>query len=172
MFRKLNITHSFSCERKPQPFTSFGEDINGKFRGIAYYNTTPQKQKEVLNILPEKYRKYFDVSVMEINHSIPPHIDSKTKTVINAYIETANATSIFYNLKSDNVERKRLENQEGDGCYFDENDLVPCGEFIAKPGEMWILDVSKPHSVRCVNDDVRISYSIQSDMPFSFFDGL
>lgn len=63
------------------------------------------------------------------SRSLPPHVDRGRRAAINVYLDCANETTQFFEADE---EAERL-------------DLV--GSFMAKPGESWLLDVSKPHAV-------------------------
>lgn len=83
---------------------------------------------------------------MKINTEIPPHTDSGIKFTINCYLQTDNCLTQFYKLNSDNPKLTKLPTQTN-GRIYDEADLIKTNSFIAKPNEVWVLDVSQPHGV-------------------------
>ena len=141
-FEKLNIkidTPSYEVGKKE---LEYGIDINNKFNGLWYSDL---KINEEIDLIPEKYKSDFYLLFLEANSYILPHSDSGPTAVINFYIETNNCATQFYEIKN-NAEPYQIENQN-DGCVYNLDDLVETGSFIAEPGDVYILDVSKVHSV-------------------------
>lgn len=127
--------------------TSYDLNEGGEFKGIKYYNVQLQEgYKLCWNLIPEKYHKDFYTSLMRINTQIPPHTDTSDKTVINTYIRPENCLTQFYSFKTDKPKTTQITNQT-DGFLFDEKDLNKTNSFIAKNNEVFVLDVTKPHSV-------------------------
>lgn len=150
---------------------NYGKIINGEFIGVSYYNIPIDVSNDILKlVIPEKYRRYFNICWLEIkNDYIPPHIDSDINAVINIYIQTKGATTILY-------ETPRLSNSikvdnQTDGAVYNPDGLYEIDRFKAKPYEAWILDVKKPHSVISgnSNDKIRSAYCIQTSY-FSYND--
>ena len=52
----------------------------------------------------------------------------------------------------DNAQPYQIENQT-DGCVYDLDDLIETESFIAQPGDVYILNVSKVHSVIPLDDN-------------------
>jgi hypothetical protein len=77
--------------------------------------------------------------------TVPPHVDIGRRSAINVYINCAEETTEFFEA---NEEKKILTFQ---------------GKFIAKEGEAWLLNVSKPHAVRMSRTNLRscISFSFR-----------
>ena len=84
---------------------------------------------------------------MRINDIVPPHTDSGINSTINIYLDTGDCTTQFYEFGTDNPKTKQVGGQS-DGFIYDENDLIKTNSFNAKPYEAWLLDVTKPHSVK------------------------
>ena len=147
-FEKLNIkidTPSYEVGKKE---LEYGIDINNKFNGLWYSDL---KVNEHIDLIPEKYKSDFYLLFLEANSFILPHSDSGPTTVINFYIETNNCATQFYEVK-DNAKPYQIENQT-DGCIYNLDDLVETGSFVAQPGDVYILDVSKVHSVIPLDDN-------------------
>ena len=141
-FEKLNIkidTPSYEVGKKE---LEYGIDINNKFNGLWYSDL---KVNEHIDLIPEKYKSDFYLLFLEANSYILPHSDSGPTAVINFYIETNNCATQFYEIKN-NAEPYQIENQT-DGCVYNLDDLIETKSFIAQPGDVYILDVSKVHSV-------------------------
>ena len=141
-FEKLNIkidTPSYEVGKKQ---LEYGINIDDKFNGLWYSDL---KVNDQIDLIPEKYKSDFYLSFLEANSFILPHSDSGPTAVINFYIETNNCATQFYEIK-DNAKPYQIENQT-DGCIYNLDDLVETGSFIAQPGDVYILDVSKVHSV-------------------------
>ena len=84
---------------------------------------------------------------MRINTQIPPHTDTSDKTVINIYIKPENCITEFYKFKNDIAKTKQITNQT-DGFLYDEKDLIINSNFLAESNDVYVLDVTKPHSVK------------------------
>jgi hypothetical protein len=150
----------------------YGIKVGDKHLGIGYYDVDRNVEKKLLEtFIHPSARNNFHVSLMVINHSyIPPHIDNDLKMVINFYVKTANATTYFWRPKTDSVSTIKL-NMQTDGRLFKEEELECVGDFRAETNDLWMLDVSKIHSVRCDEEGVigamRIAFCFQS-MTLSF----
>ena len=141
-FEKLNIeidTPSYEIGEKE---LEYGVNIDNEFNGLWYSNL---KINEQINLIPEKHKSDFYLLFLEANSFILPHSDSGPTAVINFYIETNNCATQFYEIK-DGAEPYQIDNQTN-GCVYDLEDLIEAESFIAQPGDLYILDVSKVHSV-------------------------
>jgi len=143
----------------------YGTEENGHFKGVSYYNVEKNIEDILLNIIPEVYRNKFKVLLMIINRNeIPPHIDSNALVVINLYLKTCgNTITTFYtenpDVPSDVI---KIKNQT-DGYILDDKNLIETCSFMAKEDEAWILNVKKPHSVKCqVKNELRIAFTLLS----------
>jgi hypothetical protein len=125
---------------------SYGLVIDGIFKGIKYSSVKTDLRQKLFELIPLEHRHHFDISAMQVNVKIPPHTDSNITATINFYIKTDNCITRFYSLKTDKPKTTQVENQTT-GYLFAPEDLEPAGQFEAKPGEVWLLNVSKPHSV-------------------------
>ena len=141
-FEKLNIkidTPSYEVGKKE---LEYGININNKFSGLWYSDL---KVNDQIDLIPEKYKSDFYLLFLEANSFILPHSDSGPTAVINFYIETNNCATQFYEIK-DNAKPYQIDNQT-DGYVYNPDDLIETDSFIAKPGDIYILNVSKVHSV-------------------------
>ena len=141
-FKKLDIKIDIPNYEVGKKQLEYGIDIDDKFNGLWYSNL---KINEQINLIPEKYKSDFYLLFLEANSFILPHSDSGPTAVINFYIETNNCATQFYEIKN-NAEPYQIENQT-DGCVYNLDDLIETESFIAQPGDVYILDVSKIHSV-------------------------
>lgn len=142
----------------------YGVQVGDKRLGVGYYDVDDSVEKKLLKtFIHPSARKHFHVSLMVINHSyIPPHIDNDLKMVMNLYMKTADATTYFWRPKMDIVSTLKLEMQT-DGRLFKEEELECVGSFRAETNDLWMLDVSKIHSVRCDGEgSLRIAFCFQS----------
>lgn len=126
--------------------SQFGMVIDGNFKGVRYNVTEPYEFREFLDLIPKRYQSDFYLSVMVINHEIPPHTDSGIRAVVNLYLETGNCSTVFYDIASDAPKLTQVDNQTN-GHIYDVSDLHERGFFVALSGETWVLDVTRPHSV-------------------------
>ncbi len=119
---------------------------DGSFNGIRYDHLKEENQCPLKNIIPDEFRHKFTMQFMQVNSYIPPHTDSGTLAVINFYLETANCITKFYDIK-EGATPSKLPNQTNGYIYaLDDLDGWPPG-FNAEPGDVYILDVTKVHSV-------------------------
>lgn len=142
---------------------SYGMEINGIFKGIKYSNVDTILKESLINLIPEEHRHFFDISVMQVNTYIPPHTDSNIMATVNFYINTSNCVTQFYSFKTDTPKTEQVKNQTT-GYLFSIDDLNIEDKFIAAPGEIWLLDVTKPHSVHPIQDEPvdRVALCLQS----------
>jgi hypothetical protein len=126
---------------------SYGTRIDDNtFKGISYSNIELDNKDDIFNLIPDRFKKYFMIGIMEVTHKIPPHTDSKVLSTINIYNNTENCQTQFYEFKDQVVEKSQLENQTT-GFIFKTENLDPTDNFIAEPNEAYLLNVSKPHAV-------------------------
>ena len=98
-----------------------------------------------VNFIPKEYESDFYLHFLEANSYILPHSDSGPTAVINLYVETNNCVTQFYEIK-DNAQPYQIGNQT-DGYVYNLDDLIEMESFIAQPGDVYILNVNKVHSV-------------------------
>lgn len=144
--------------------TSYGNKIGDKFYGIQYHLPRVGDANEidrVWSIIPERYRGDFFLNLMSVNSRIPPHTDSKIKVTINIYIKTAPCSTQFYRVIG-TPETTKIANQT-DGSIFNPECLEYVDEFLAEPGEVWILDVTQPHGVVSTLPVDRVALCVQTN---------
>ena len=142
-FKKLNIQFNIPEFDIGEPDIQYGPIVDGKFYGIEY--------RELLNFksLYSKFTLNLTTEAPQLLHAncyIPPHTDSGINAVINYYITTENCETQFYEKKEDIVDSYQIENQT-DGHLYNLKDLTSGPSFTAEPGDVYLLDVSKIHSV-------------------------
>jgi hypothetical protein len=126
---------------------SYGTRLDDNtFKGISYSNIEVANNDEIFNLIPDRFKKYFMIGIMEVTHKIPPHTDSNVLSTINIYINTDNCLTQFYKFKDQVVEKSQLENQTT-GFLFKTEDLNPTDNFVAEPNDAYLLNVSLPHAV-------------------------
>jgi hypothetical protein len=128
----------------------FGEVVDGEFQGIAYHRARIAATESLKAIVPLWALERMEQTVMTINREVPPHVDNAISCVINVYLETSNCLTQFYH-PSFNASSFRIENQTN-GCIYDRRDLAPMDSFVAERGDVYLLDVSKPHAVWAQGD--------------------
>jgi hypothetical protein len=134
--------------------------INGK--GIEIYRTS-EYSDIIMDLIPERYRNDFFVRKMKINYNIPPHTDSYLTTTINFYIQPSNCITKFFDY-ADSSLGERKTNQTT-GRTFKEEDLNFSCSFVAEKDDVYILNVSMPHSVMYLDKPPvdRIALTLQSE---------
>ena len=163
MFTKLDLTHNFVEQEPTELLFKFGTVIDDEWIGIAYYKAIPEMETKIKSFIPESYHHLFEVNYMVINtHYIPPHNDDKIATTFNFYVNTADAVTKFHAKKENvSVETVRLPEQTN-GRMYNADDLYVVSEFIAKPNEVYLLDVQQLHSVSCSKKENRTGYCLQA----------
>ena len=161
MFKKLKNTFTFSDYQTLENQVQYGKVRDDVFYGISYDVVTIGSNVKLFEIIPERYRNKFSLLSMEINCHIRPHTDSGILATINFYIESQEAITKFYTIKSNNPLTSKIENQTN-GALFELSDLDEYGNFTAKDGEAFILDVTNPHSVTCTQYGIRKALVLQT----------
>lgn len=148
MFKRLRHTIQVRGWNPTGTQNRFGVYQDGEFKGIHYqYGESPEFDL-FFRVIPKSVRHHFCMSVMIINAEVPPHTDSGIQTAINLYIQPDNCITEFYEIKKNRVPRTRQVDNQTDGFLFEVDDLDFVGCFVAKPADIWVLDVTKPHSVK------------------------
>jgi hypothetical protein len=153
MFLKLNKPFKNITYVKGSEFVSYG--------GIISYSDVGETNAELFDVVPEKYKNSFSLSLMEILSEVPPHTDSNVKTVINFYMNSGRYKTVFFDGDSDWYQ---VANQTN-GKVFDRNGLVENGSFIAHDGDAFCMDVSKIHAVDSLdgNPETRIAVCLSTE---------
>jgi len=126
---------------------SYGTRLDDNtFKGISYSNIEVANNDEIFNLIPDRFKKYFMIGIMEVTHKIPPHTDSNVLSTINIYINTDNCLTQFYKFKNKHLDKTQIENQTT-GFLFKPEDLETTDNFIAEPNDAYLLNVSQPHAV-------------------------
>lgn len=167
-FKKLNL------DNFPAPIDI--DDVKGNLRfhygAIRYYDLAD-------NIHIFRLRKFFKIPprsiyLVEGRESLPPHVDNGQLSCINYYLHTGGystsfwlpkpgarrRTSILYHEDTDTY----VENDSDERCFYPE-DLELEDSFVAMPGESYLLNVSKIHSVdNPTTPEIRDFIQLQWDM--------
>jgi hypothetical protein len=141
-FKKLDLKIDIPSYEIGERAIEYGIDINNKFNGLWYSNLN---LKDKVNFIPKEYASDFYLLFLEANSYILPHSDSGPTAVINFYIKTNNCVTQFYEIK-ENAKPYQIGNQT-DGYVYNLDDLIETDSFIAQPGDIYILNVTKVHSV-------------------------
>jgi hypothetical protein len=128
----------------------------GKNKLLSYYRLKPEGKNAVLNALPAELMHKVEVLYChsgQIEPNVVPHIDNGISVSINCYIETANATTIFFEKKESTIAKPTpgidsSSVKHTNGFIFDVKDLNFASSFKADAGDSYILDVSKIHAVK------------------------
>ena len=161
-FVKLKQTIDINQYNTKEVVQSYGNNVNGIWKGIKYHMIESCDSKKLWNIIPKEYHDDFFLRIMSINSDIPPHTDSGILCTINVYIVPSNCVTQFYSVTSSAI-TNQIENQTN-GAIFDQTCLTFVDEFVAKPNEVWLLDVTVPHSVISIekNSVKRLAMCLQS----------
>jgi hypothetical protein len=140
------------------------------FKGIRFTtgDIHPTLEAAVWDLIPERYRKHFNISLMHINRTILPHTDSDVTTVINIYVNAGDYITGF-NRPIAGAPCMKLPEQT-DGLTWLFGDTQEVCSFVAQDGDAYVLDVTHPHSVYlkprpfdfphrlCVNLSTRLTF--------------
>ena len=114
------------------------------FNNRTYYSAIENPEyQEYLNIF--KDLKFRDVSWCEFPGAWP-HIDhDDSKCAINHYYVTQNVETVYYKTKPGAQPFQGIE--EESSCFFNKEDIIEDAKFCAESGSLWLLDVTKIHSL-------------------------
>lgn len=148
MFKKLDVSFSYPIFEYAGEHVSFG---NGGLLGkdppmICYNKIEGLIVQEMLNLVPSEFKDKFEVCVMEITSTLVPHIDSYIKCSVNYYFNADDERTVFYRVLT-GAHGFPMKTDRDTGKKFKYSDVEEIDSFIAKPSEVWILDVSKPHNL-------------------------
>ena len=144
-FEKLDITFDVPDFDIGDLVVEYGLDISGNFHGLWYNEILDESKCPLKSIIPEELQDSFVIQLMQANTYIHPHTDSDTLAVINFYLSTNGCITQFHDIK-EGAKPFKLPNQT-DGCLYSEDDLELGPSFLAEPGDVYLLDVTKVHSV-------------------------
>ena len=154
MFAKLNRKIFISEYPKGELYISYGDHSR-----IRYYKTI--RSSEALSIIPERYRSKFLLLLVEITNNIPAHTDSGITCNINFYIDSGNYQTNFWKVL-DGDQTYQVANQTN-GKVFKPDAVELVDSFFAQAGDVYLLDVTKPHSVECDTPGLkRVALSLQT----------
>jgi len=140
MFIKLNKNIHIDNYQEKEKVISYG----GK---IGYSTVSSIPFRNIYSIIPLRYRNKFRPLVMKITANVGPHTDSGIRATINIYLEPDDCVTNFYKIPTETrVDVFQVPNQTN-GRAFNPKQLILYDSFTAKKDEVWLLDVTKPHSV-------------------------
>jgi len=147
----------------------YGYTKNLEFKGIKYSKPSAlhlDKYFDLIDLLPDEVSHLFNISVMSINARVNPHTDSNTATAINFYVDAGNYVTTFHNIKED-APAFQL-NTQTDGVVYNFKDVDDEASFVAETGDIYVLDVTKTHSVRPLTKpaDKRISLTLSTMLEY------
>jgi hypothetical protein len=141
-------------------------DPNKVYLGLSYYPITASLASVVFNALPLALRPNTTVAACVISgESNVPHADHDCLSKINVYLETGDARTIFFN-KPEKPGFVYPGTDKPNVYGLREHRLRSYFEFSARPGEAWLLDVSKIHCVAMDPARTRSMLSISFNMPY------
>lgn len=152
-FAKVNECHKFNKDsfRVTKEVIRYGVEFGGIFYGIKYFEVDWLDRFSPLDLFPQFMRDDLCVRYMTINHAVYPHTDSGISVAVNFYINTTDEATNFYEFATDSPTIWKLETQTN-GSIFALNDVKKICSFVANSGDVYVLDVTKIHSV--MNEEV------------------
>ena len=177
-YKKLDVKIPNINIVRGKVYDSYGIEENGKFIGVEYGEFFIQNRKSkqsfdnLLNIIPENKKKYFNQSYMFANHTVYPHIDDNINSSINIYVKVNGGKTTFHKKKSDDV--KDIKNvigrfggeysKDSKSEFIDFTDVKDVCSFVAEMGDVYIVNTNILHSVTKDKDN-RILICIHSSLP-------
>lgn len=124
---------------------------NGNF-SIEHFEVPNDIMRLFLKTLPIELLYFIGdvgLQVLKGDKQVVPHIDRGRKVVINYYYDVSDETTIFY----DKINDQHGIVHNGSNIYLEE-ELTVIEEFIAKPNDVYLLDVSCIHNVTNMKPNV------------------
>ena len=151
-YRKLNKKLDYDpYYRKLNSRMDYCIDTPSGLRGMIYYDVNMDSDS-FASYIPEDSKIRW--SLVEINTSIPVHVDLDVKCSINFYLKTDRCVTHFYEMRHD-VDTTNLSDDVENALFFHDY-FKKVDKFIAKIGDIVLLDVTKPHSVKSFFDSAVI----------------
>jgi hypothetical protein len=150
---QLNLPCEWPAIQKDGPVLGrHGSGIHYPIERVIRRYIPRKHMNSVVSLLPESLRdKVIGVNYSEIR-ILGPHVHLREQAAINFYQETNGEVTSFWDGEIVPDDRWSLDN--GNGYYHVNHEiLTPTEVFVAKPGDVWVLDSRKPHSVTYANDD-------------------
>lgn len=132
--------------------TFTGNDGEGNERGTYYDRIWSPDQEKFFSVIPKRYWNDFHLTLITVNHYLPPHVDSNIVSTINFYFQPQRCKTSFYKLNVETPKGYYLTNQTDGHCYYPE-ELDEVGSFIAEPGDAYLLDIKQIHGVLPLDDN-------------------
>ena len=155
MFKKLNfrLPELDLSRLKGKFFEEYGDIQRGRF---SMYNIKDQEYFE--HMISQKLQFHIKPYITGVSElpigSVLPHQDENSIT-LNYMIHSANAITLFWKPKNDNVEQESLlemgANIVSGTTGYRQQDLELNGYFQAKDNEAWLLKTDEIHSVVVTN---------------------
>jgi hypothetical protein len=166
---KLNIsTIDMDVDRKTRSIEKHVKLKNRKEYGVVRDYVSSVNTNKILELLPENIKRYCSGVTKTSILSLPPHIHTRERCVINFYHKTNGEKTIFYDGEYEIVTDSAEDS--GKGYYMvNEDKLKEVISYTASSGEVYLLNTRKAHSVIDTNslDETRTIIQVFLDIPFS-----
>lgn len=169
MFKKINVSLKYSDIEYKDKVTEYGIPltVNGEQKlSICYHNFVGDVYNQLLSLIPEQHRRKFQAQVMEIIGYIGPHTDSDILCTVNFYVEVTGEHTVFFSLNENAV--GTISTNQTNGRSFAFKDVTKVDSFVAESGDIWILDVTKPHCVLPSKERVKRKAIVLSTNYFTY----
>jgi hypothetical protein len=150
-FKKLNIDFKINDFNLKDYAISYKLNSEKEFFKGTLYHTVDNNNDHLLEIIPKNLRHFFQIFHLKINCNVRAHIDHGPKTSINFYIKTPPCKTAFYSF----IDSTKLRT-----IPLDVNNLKEEDCFVAKENEVWVLDISAPHSVVSLENYIDIDRNV------------
>lgn len=153
----LNLDMLDTNKLTVSPFRNFKDET-------YYFKIENPEYQEYLQIFKEL--KFRDVLWCQFPQA-SPHIDhDDSKCAINHYYITQNAETVYYQPKPNAKPYAGVN--EVHPCFYNKEDVIEDDKFCADPGSLWLLDVTKIHSLEfpCEFGPLRTFVKWRFDAPY------
>lgn len=160
---KLNLTPKSSWYRQTATKV-IGQHVLENAYGVVRRYVAKRVAKDIIEALPQELADTFiDVTYSTIL-PLKPHVHVQENCVINMYEEVCGAKTVFYEGAA--VRMDGVTKDNGNKYYLvDDKLLTPVEEFVAKAGDVWLLNTKQPHAVQG-NPGTRKVLQVFLGMPF------
>lgn len=156
LFKKLAVEAVFDFEVQDRRIHF---DLDDQGHSIQYFNVvSPYISDFIAKFGP--YSRHFHTSFVSIDAAVPPHTDIVDRVSINFYIETGEYHTRFY--QGNNHTQGRTYADHGDGHVYDMGQLTELAAFVARPGDVYLLNGKCIHAVTGTGSDPRKFVQVSS----------
>lgn len=143
---KLNATAPSLTDGDRDLISKHGKPKNSKSFNLIRSKIDAPELKSCLDLFPQISQHCYDACVADIRLLLPHIHTGELHTIINLYLDASDERTTFWDGKFE-IDNRFVED-EGNGYWNVNPDLIePAESFIAKKGDVWLLNPLHAHSV-------------------------